>query len=157
EEILRVLDLLEHVCGEPRPIRRIWPFVKLRRLDAAEEAFRQAEASGRWTRDLLNYRLILADAAGDRAVPYAAGLAAAEGDPDSQVVWSNHAGECTNDFRFSEAEGAVLKSIRCKSGFARFTPYTTLAGMLAARGRMGEAWDALGKAQQQRLSRDGYT
>ncbi len=157
EEVLRVLDLFEQLYGESLPKRRIYPLVKRNRLDAAEAAYKEAEVSGLWYRSLLNDRLILTDARGDREGVYAAGVAATEIDSESQIVWSNHSSACEQNFLPNEAEAALLRSIRCQSGTGYFSPYTYLAELFSSKGQMSEAWDALGMAQRQRLTRPSYT
>lgn len=154
EEAVRVVALLEQVY-QPVPFLRDWQLMRLGRFDEAQQAVEEEKALGRPQR-AANTAVVLAGEKGLRAEAYEIGKAGSEDAAESAVFWSNFSGVCTEDFRFDEAEEALLKSASLRVNF-RGSPYTYLAGRFAGKGQFNEAWDSLKKAQSQRLERDAYT
>ncbi len=156
DEVLRIVDLIESVYA-PYEWKRVWPLIRAQRYDEARKWLEKAEERGTYRDRLMNSRMTLEHELGRREEAYLAGKKYVETIPDSQVGWSNHSEHCACSFRFEEMEEAMWKSARSKSGTFYGSPYTYLSSMLASKGQLAEAWDALKKAQIERRERDAYT
>jgi len=155
EEGLRLMTVLEQVY-QPMPWRRVWQLSRLGRFDEGREAIDAATAAGGWEQQVAHFAAVIANGESKREGAYLAGKNSVEVDPESAVVWSNLSGYCRQDFRFDEAEEALLKSASLQVNF-RGSAYTYLASTFAEQGQFTEAWNSLKKAQSQRLERDSYT
>ena len=155
-EKLRVLDLIEQVY-QPLPWRRVWPLTKLGRFDEARAYLEQAAVAAGDELTVLNSRMVIEGRAHRRKEAYEAGKAAVAANKTSRHLWSNFHRYCTMNFKFEEAEQALVHSVNTRTVDFWGTPYAALAWHYARRNRMPDAWDALLKAQEQRAAREPYT
>ena len=152
EEQLRVVELLEQVY-QPLPWLKVFPLIKLKRLDEAEKAIEVVEQGRDWPLMALNSRPMLAEARRDRHGCYTSGKTMAEQEEFSAVLWYNHGLGCLNDFRFDEAEQAFDHAAHLPEVDFEGSTYMRLAVFYLQEGRTTEAWEAFQKGQQQRGER----
>jgi tetratricopeptide (TPR) repeat protein len=156
EEQLQVIDLLEQVY-QPLPWLRVFPLIKLGRLDEARAVLRHMEEDGNWPRHSLNSRCMVEEQARNRTGCCEAARDMVTKYKDSAVLWYNYGLSCLNDFRLPEAEKAFVKSatgVRCDF---YGSPYLRLGMFYLQQGRIPEAWHAIKQGQAQRWSRQPYT
>lgn len=152
DEALCVIDRLEGVYDQ-LPQRKIWPLIKLRRLDEAEAAVRAAEADGRWPATVLNSRCVLEDERGHRGAAFTAGQRMVAAYAESPVLWKNFGGAAQREFRLEEAERAFVQSTKAGPLDYSGTAFLDLAMLYIQEGRMREAIDALKQARGARAGR----
>jgi hypothetical protein len=156
EEELRVVELLEKVY-QPLPWLKVFPLIKLKRLDDAERAYRLMEGDGGWETRVLNTRAMLAEARRDRHGCYAAGKDMAGKKKYSAVLWHNFGLGCVNDFRLDEAEKAFGHSANLPHVDYHGSPCQRLAVFHLQQGRVPEAWEAFKRGQGVRGTRPAHT
>jgi tetratricopeptide (TPR) repeat protein len=155
EEQLRVVDLLEQVY-QPMTWLRIFPLIKLKRLDEAQRCLDQVNPK-EWPISCLNDRLILAAVRRDRQAGYQAGKDVYKTNPPSAVLWSNAGETALSAFHINEAEEAFIRSATQAEQDFNGSAYTRLARLYLQQGRFPEAIDALKKAKRQRYQRPAHT
>jgi tetratricopeptide (TPR) repeat protein len=156
EEQLQALAQLEKVY-RPMPWLRIFPLIKLNRLDEAEQLVELVASQGTWKLKVLNSRCMLAEQRRDRAECYRAGKTMVETINDSAVLWSNFGLSCQYDFRINEAEAAYIRSAFSRSQDFNGSAFFSLASLYTQQSRLPEAWHALLQGHRQRARRNGHT
>ncbi|HVS34684.1 MAG TPA: hypothetical protein VMS17_03820 [Gemmataceae bacterium] len=152
EEQLRVVELMEQVY-RPLPWLKVFPLIKLKRLDEAEANLQLVEQTGQWGNAVRNWRPMLPEARRDRDGCYQLGKDTAEKSPYNTVEWYNFGLSCLNDFRLDEAEAAFDHAAHLSEVNFDGSPWMRLAVFYLQEGRTKDAWEAFQKGRLQRGER----
>jgi len=155
DEALLVIGNLERAY-RPMPHMKVWPLVKLRRLDEAEANTAALETAGTWKSRCMNHRVILATLRRERAAAYRLGVEVSRQIDDSPVLWSNLGEAAMEDLRRAEAEAHYLKAAKMTRMNFDGSPWMALGNLYVDAGRFDEALAARIKAIAQRGQRSPH-
>lgn len=157
EAALRVIELMEQIY-QPLPHLKFWHYIKLRRLDDAQQPIAALEQSGKWPSVSANDKLILAGSRQDRVAAYEASRQiATTSDGKSAVLWKNFASMAQSNFCLDEMEQALQKSLAAGEPDFRGSTYEDVVMVHLQQGDFVQAAADFKLLQSQRGAREPST